>query len=160
MIATTTLYVAYGSNLNLAQMARRCPAAQAIGPVWVRDWRLVMRGVADIEPRIDDVVPAGLWEITPACERALDTYEGYPRLYIKRDVIVHLANGETAVAMAYVMRYGRVLPYAPAHQGYLGTIREGYQDFGLESHLETLWHAQRRALRSQNRSTTRPQKRA
>lgn len=149
---TTKYYVAYGSNLNVSQMNLRCPAATALSPVFIHDWQLVMRGVADIEAKRGGIVPAGLWHITPECEKELDRYEGYPRMYIKRDVVVHLPDRETVVAMAYVMRYGSIIPYSSGSQSYVQTIREGYEHFGLDPHLETLWRAQRMALRVARRS--------
>lgn len=34
-----TLYFAYGSNINLDQMAYRCPAAEVVGPVVLENYR-------------------------------------------------------------------------------------------------------------------------
>lgn len=36
-------YIAYGSNLNLEQMARRCPTAKVIGAGEIRDHELQER---------------------------------------------------------------------------------------------------------------------
>ena len=50
------LYFAYGSNINLEQMAVRCPAAQVVGPAVLDGYELLFRGnrrgtgVATIEP--------------------------------------------------------------------------------------------------------------
>ena len=66
------LYVAYGSNMNRRQMARRCPKARPLSGIWLEGWRLVMKRVADIEPDPHALTPAALWEITRSCERALD----------------------------------------------------------------------------------------
>ena len=38
------LYFAYGSNINLDQMAHRCPAAEVVGPVVLENYRLLFRG--------------------------------------------------------------------------------------------------------------------
>ncbi len=97
------LYVAYGSNMNRRQMARRCPQARPLAAIRLAGWRLVMKRVADIEPDAQAVTPAALWEITRACERALDAYEGFPHLYIKERITVSLPNGKRAKPMAYVM---------------------------------------------------------
>ena len=35
-----TLYFAYGSNIDLEQMARRCPAAQVVGPGILENYEL------------------------------------------------------------------------------------------------------------------------
>jgi len=37
------LYIAYGSNLNLEQMKRRCPTAEVVGAVELKNWRLWFR---------------------------------------------------------------------------------------------------------------------
>lgn len=37
-------YIAYGSNLNLGQMARRCPTARVIGKGEIKDHELLFRG--------------------------------------------------------------------------------------------------------------------
>ena len=81
-------YIAYGSNLNLEQMARRCPTAKVIGAGEIRDHELLFRGypksaVATVEPKKGAGVPVLIWEIGPEDERNLDIYEGYPRLYGK-----------------------------------------------------------------------------
>ena len=65
------LYFSYGSNLNVSQMASRCPNAIQLGSTYLPNWRLVFRGVADIEPsrNVDDLLPVGVWEITDECEK-------------------------------------------------------------------------------------------
>lgn len=71
-------YFAYGSNLNKAAMATRCPNAVAIGKYELKGYRLTFRGgLPDILPEEGSVVTGGLWEITETCEMSLDSYEGY-----------------------------------------------------------------------------------
>ncbi len=76
------LYFAYGSNINLDQMAQRCPEAEVVGPVTLPDHELLFRysGVATIRPKKDSVVHGLLWSISPRDERSLDYYEGLPTL--------------------------------------------------------------------------------
>ena len=52
-MADGKLYFAYGSNINLDQMAYRCPDAQVVGPVKLEGWELLFRGsgVATISPK-------------------------------------------------------------------------------------------------------------
>lgn len=38
------LYIAYGSNLNLAQMAARCPSASIYAAGLLNNWELIYRG--------------------------------------------------------------------------------------------------------------------
>ena len=126
------LYIAYGSNMNRRQMGRRCPQAKPLSGIWLEGWRLVMKRVADIEPDRDAVTPAALWQITRACERALDAYEGFPHLYTKERIAVALPNAKRAKPMAYVMNGPRQRDYGPASDIYLASIADGYRDFGFE----------------------------
>jgi hypothetical protein len=41
------LYLAYGMNTNIDQMASRCPGSVSVGRVDIPDHRLVFRGVAE-----------------------------------------------------------------------------------------------------------------
>ncbi len=43
------LYAAYGSNLNKAQMQKRCPKSKPFGAIVLDEFRLVFKGVADME---------------------------------------------------------------------------------------------------------------
>ena len=126
-------YLAYGSNLNVRQMLRRCPRAVQIGTSTVEDYQLVFRGnsrsgVANIEPCTGESVPVGIWEITPSDEKALDRYEGFPWLYEKQTFIVPFGDG-TIETMAYIMSPGHEIAVPTRY--YLATIVEGYQDFGF-----------------------------
>lgn len=128
------LYVAYGSNLNLSQMEWRCPTAEVVGTAVLPDYELLFRGsgdsaVATVEPRKGASVPILLWDIRPMDEKALDRYEGYPRLYEKETVTVSM-GGEEVEAMAYVMTPG----YEPGlpDQRYHDVIAEGYRSAGFD----------------------------
>ena len=118
------LYFAYGSNLNLSQMSNRCPNATKLGAIYLQGWRLVFRGVADIERSNDnnDMLPVGMWDITDDCEKSLDLYGGYPRLYKKIWV---------SGMLTYVMNNNK--DYIPPSQGYFKSIVDGYRDFGLKN---------------------------
>ena len=124
-----TLMFAYGSNLNLDQMSRRCPAAVPLGRLLLKNWKLVFRGVADVIQEPGAVVYGGVWRITPACERALDVYEGvasglYEKVYIPVKPTPH---GETEM-LVYCMTSTGIMPPS---KYYLGVIQEGYEDFRM-----------------------------
>jgi len=128
------LYIAYGSNLNLSQMASRCPTAKVLGTSEMKGWRLLFRGahagaVATVEPFKGGSVPVLVWEITPADEAALDRYEGWPFLYRKENVKVKL-NGKSVTAMVYIMNDGRPLGQPSCY--YYSTILEGYKSAGFD----------------------------
>jgi hypothetical protein len=149
------LYVAYGSNMNRRQMARRCPKARPLGAIRLEGWRLVMKRVADIEPDPSAVTPAALWEITRACERALDAYEGFPHLYVKQRIAIALSNGKRARPMAYLMNGPCQRDYGPAADGYLASIADGYRDFGFDD-LSPLRAAQVEAIAIARRAARAP----
>ncbi|MDD2630163.1 MAG: gamma-glutamylcyclotransferase [Limnochordia bacterium] len=129
-----TVYLAYGSNLNLEQMEYRCPTATVLGPAELTDYRLLFRGrnggaVATIEKQEGERVPVLLWTITPDDEEALDRYEGHPYLYRKETVTVRF-KGQWVSAMAYIMNDGRQIG-APSDY-YYEVIRQGYMDAGFD----------------------------
>lgn len=122
------LYAAYGSNLNMRQMAYRCPAAVPIGKSVLRNSQLIFRGVADVIPWRGAETPIGIWRITDECEQILDIYEGVGRtgrgLY-RKDTIT-FDNGDEAL-IYYMNAKGICEPQG----SYFDTIWEGYLDFGL-----------------------------
>lgn len=135
------IYLAYGSNMNLMQMRYRCPNARALATTVLRGWKLVFRGtrgsaVATIEPQKGAKVCALLWAITEDCERALDRYEGFPRLYRKETVTVR-CDGNTVEAMVYILNDG--FEVAGPSSSYYATIQEGYRACGLK--MDTLANA-------------------
>jgi hypothetical protein len=128
------MYIAYGSNLNLSQMADRCPTARVLGSSDMKDWRLLFRGaregaVATVEPLKGGSVPVLVWEITPADEAALDRYEGWPFLYRKETVKVEV-GGRTVDGMIYIMNEGR--PLGQPSCFYYSVILEGYKSAGFD----------------------------
>ena len=130
-------YIAYGSNLNMAQMRLRCPGATPVSSALLTDMTMIFRGntrgygVATIEPKKGSDVPVGIWKITDDDEKALDRYEGYPYLYEKKLVKIH-ADGHEARAMVYIMTPGRAQTEPSAQ--YYETIKQGYRDFGFDVH--------------------------
>ena len=126
------LYFAYGSNLNLNRFLWRCPDAKPFGPLTLPGYRLVFDRVADIVPDRDSRVCGALYEITDACEEALDVYEGYPRLYDKRYFSVEITTkGERRVeeVMFYTML---TMELSAPNKIYVKTIRQGFDHWGIE----------------------------
>ncbi len=132
------LYLAYGSNLNVPQMAIRCPDAIIVASVMVEGYELLFRGggsrsaVATIEPAANKRVPALIWAISESDEEALDYYEGYPRLYRKEILTVDI-DGRPTEVMAYVMNEGYALGEPSSY--YLDVIREGYNAAGFDDNI-------------------------
>ena len=129
------IYGAYGSNMNLEQMAHRCQKAKIIGSGILEDYKLTFRGrykgVANIEPCKGKEVPIVLWEITEECERALDIYEGYPSLYVKKEVQVKVED-KLIKTIVYIMAKEYTDIVALPTEYYFNTILRGYSDNSLD----------------------------
>ena len=153
-MADGKLYFAYGSNINLNQMALRCPAAQVVGPVTLEGYELLFRGsgVATIGTKAGSTVHGLLWQLTPRCERSLDRYEGFPRLYDKEPVTVRDAQGQELTVMAYVMTERYRTPAMPSEFYYQG-IEDGYRQNGLP--VRELKKAWENAVREVHAETSR-----
>lgn len=128
------IYLAYGSNLHLPQMERRCPTAKALGTAMLTGYNLLFRGngyggVATVERDADSNVPVLLWDIQFDDEKALDRYEGYPHLYTKITETVEF-DGKPVDAMLYVMTEGHEI--CEPSPGYYAVIREGYKMNGFD----------------------------
>ena len=136
-------YIAYGSNLNVAQMVRRCPGAKPIGTAELEHNTLYFRGSGSgyyltIEPKIGNRVPVAIWEVTAEDEKALDRYEGYPRFYYKHDfdLAVTLLDSRTTKELrcfAYIMTEGRDVGLPTPY--YMETCIQGYRDFGFDTRI-------------------------
>ncbi|NEK87287.1 gamma-glutamylcyclotransferase [Blastococcus saxobsidens] len=106
------LYAAYGSNMDPAQMLRRCPSSPHTGTGWIRGWRLTFGGeelgwegaLATLVP--DERSPGifvALYDLTEADERSLDAWEGADHgLYRRVHLRAHALSSDV-VAYVYVL---------------------------------------------------------
>jgi Gamma-glutamyl cyclotransferase, AIG2-like len=98
------LYFAYGSNMDRAAMARRCPRSLALGLARLQRHRLaVMRegwltAVRDTHSAVHGV----LWDLALADVPALDRYEGLPQGHYAKIVQPVIAAGAPKRALVYV----------------------------------------------------------
>ena len=128
-------YLAYGSNLNLNQMAFRCPNARPIGIMNLKDYRLVYKGRSDefsyltIEKCEGSNVPLGLWEVSYFDVFSLDSYEGYPTFYSKYYIPIKIGD-KNKKALIYVMN--DYFDYHLPSEEYINTCLEGYENFGFD----------------------------
>lgn len=131
-------YIAYGSNLNLKEMAKRCPKAKIKGKSKINNYELLYKGkkgaaYLTIEEKKNSCVPVGVWEISDEDENALDIYEEYPDLYYKKtlnlDVILNDGRHENLSCFVYIMHEEN--PIAEPSDEYIESCRKGYEDFGF-----------------------------
>ena len=136
-------YIAYGSNLNIGQMAVRCPTAKVIGTAVIKDYELLFKGsktgsYLTIEPREGSKVPVAVWEVTEEDEKELDRYEGYPTFYYKKEMTVDVTGtrggrkGRKKV-FVYIMHEDR--PLGIPSQYYVKVCLEGYREFDFDKEL-------------------------
>lgn len=142
-MAKKLYYLAYGSNLNMAQMQWRCPGAVPLGTAEISGYRLLFKGsrtgsYLTIEKADGFSVPVGVWAVTEADEARLDRYEGYPSFYYKKELDITytglVSKKQRKVrAFVYIMHEDRLLGI-PSYQ-YVETCREGYADFGFDEDI-------------------------
>ena len=82
-------YFAYGSNMNLEQMARRCPGAQLGSRARLSGWRYFINGngYAGIEEFSGSEVWGCLWSLNSRHWEALDEYEGVDGGYYEKKIL-------------------------------------------------------------------------
>ena len=130
------LYAAYGSNMDPAQMLRRCPASPHTGTGWIRGWRLAF-GAEEFgwEGALATLVPddsssgvfVALYDLTDADERALDAWEGADLgLYRKLNLRVHTLAGDVVAYVYALDAFEGGLPSAR----YLGALADAAEAAG------------------------------
>ena len=123
------LYFAYGSNLNLFQMKRRCKDSVFLKKYELKGYRLNFRSkyrAADIEKSKNSIVPGALFEISKSDEKKLDVYEDYPILYKKLYFTYY-----NKTVMTYIMVNKTEFRYPT--ERYLNVVRRGYKDCKLDT---------------------------
>jgi len=123
------LYFAYGSNLNLFQMKRRCKDSVFLKKYELKGYRLNFRSkyrAADIEKNKNSLVPGALFEISKSDEKKLDVYEDYPILYKKLYFTYY-----NKTVMTYIMVNKTEFRYPT--ERYLNVVKRGYKDCKLDT---------------------------
>ena len=122
------LYFAYGSNLNLFQMKRRCKDSFFLKKYELKGYKLNFRSkyrAADIEKSKNSLVPGALFEISKSDEKKLDVYEDYPILYKKLYFTYY-----NKIVMTYIMVNKTEFRYPT--ERYLNVVKRGYKDCKLD----------------------------
>lgn len=144
-------YISYGSNMNIAQMAYRCPNTKIYGNAKIYGWKLVFNYHADIieTGNKDDFVPVVIWKLDNEMDKySLDRYEGYPSYYTKRKITAVMdKTGKEVKAMVYVMADRRKGIYPPSVE-YFNGIKEGYIANRID--VEPLYNAIRECCDKKN----------
>lgn len=130
-----SLYAAYGSNMDPAQMRVRCPHSPLYGTGWVEGWRLTFGGedvgwegsLATLVEDTSSRVFVALYDLTPIDEAALDEWEGAGiGLYRKIRLRVQTLDGDTLAWLYVLDAYEGGVPSAR----YLGILADAAEAAG------------------------------
>jgi gamma-glutamylcyclotransferase (GGCT)/AIG2-like uncharacterized protein YtfP len=134
-LSTVAVYAAYGSNMDPAQMAHRCPHSPQRGSGWLEGWRLTFGGedigwegaLATVVEDSGQRVFVVLYEVSDADEAALDRWDGATLGYYRKSKVrVATLDGEV-LAWLYVLNdYEGGLPSAR----YLGIMADAAEAAG------------------------------
>ena len=108
-------YFAYGSNLDLPQMKRRCPSSKLISKGSLSGYRLTFNtfssgwggGVADVIQDQGSKVWGLVFELSGTDLERLDRYEGYHKdwtsLYERWKTVIDTPNGQVSDVWVYTV---------------------------------------------------------
>jgi cation transport regulator ChaC len=140
------LYFAYGSNMQRAGMAHRCPSARALGTAELWGWRYIINrdGYASLVEAAGARVFGVLWRLAPRDLAALNAYENLDSGLYRRRMLAVRCGDRSVKAMAYIGRAGGK-----------GVARPGYQE-QIVMVAAREWRLPSRYLTELARWTTRP----
>ncbi|RTL80205.1 MAG: gamma-glutamylcyclotransferase [Hyphomicrobiales bacterium] len=125
------LHFAYGSNMDAAAMARRCPHSRFLGRARLPRWRFVTlpSGFASVMADNRSSVHGALWDVPVSDIMALDRYEQVGQgLYVKKIIPVLREPFGSAPALVYI---GAAANQGAAAPGYLVDILAAAQALEL-----------------------------
>ena len=129
-------YFAYGSNMNHEQMKSRCPTASFLGRGKLKGYKFVYDGysvtrdgaVANVIKANGYVTEGALFEVDDACIKNLDHYEGSPKSYQRKVVLVEDDTGKSYHAFIYLREPQKL---GQPSDEYRNVILKGARECGL-----------------------------
>lgn len=139
-IAVMTLHFSYGSNMDRAGMARRCPGSTCLGRAILDDHRFLITtdGYASVQRIPGDEVHGVLWRLTSRDLSALNAYEGLDSGLYSRAMMPVRADERRVSAMVYL---GRSRSPGKPRPGYMEAVIDAARAANLP--LAYLQHLQR-----------------
>ena len=129
------IYAAYGSNMDPAQMAERCPHSPMRGSGWLEGWRLAFGGeelgwegaLATVFEESGQRVFVVLYDLSDSDEESLDQWDGVSLgFYRKAKVRVETMDGDVLAWLYVLNAYEGGLPAAR----YLGIMADAAESAG------------------------------
>jgi len=155
-IASRYLYAAYGSNLSLEQMVRRCPTADIVGQGTLRGAKLVFAYYMGIVEAENASTPMGVYKMTAADVAAMDRAEGlghgggyrHGGSGYERYLVTVEMKGVAVRCFTYVKRDNAL---EEPSERYYQTCLRGYADWNFDT--RRLRHAKEDARKNGKRRT-------
>jgi len=143
------LVFAYGSNLDVDQMFRRCPDSLVVGPAFLPGYSLEFVGhsrgwagaVANVYKSSRGCnVPGMVYRVTPEDLAHLDACEGVPYTYERVKVRVKMFDGKRRTVHVYLRQGDPELGYPSVR--YFRAIYRGYMLWQFHTnHITRLFRA-------------------
>ena len=136
----TYTYWAYGSNLNVQQMVRRCPSAVPVARLAKRGFKLEFRTYANVRHTgvESDIVEGALYKVSAHDMMALDRYEGVNAAFPDKGSYrrLHFDDASHGRVYYYRMTAGDVAPsdnrpIKPPKQEYFDIITHGADEWNI-----------------------------
>ena len=135
----TTLYFAYGSNMNQEQMYTRCRGSVLGSLARLTGWRYFIngRGYAGIEESPSDHVLGCFWSLEDEHVASLDRYEGVKgNCYSKETLEVEKPEDGSKVSALVYLSVNR--EYGIPTPRYQGVVVSGAREIGLPADYLTM----------------------
>lgn len=104
------IYFAYGSNMNYEHMRRLCGwHFNVLGVGTLREYEFGpdKRGFANIHPKKGLHVIGVIYDVDQSALDTLDDFEGYPKVFDRKEVQVQDQDGENYKAWVYMEDHGQ-----------------------------------------------------
>lgn len=135
-------YAAYGSNMSTVQMKIRCPGSKSAGLGFLPGYKLVFDSfsevwngpIADIEPTGShaDLVPVVVYDLTKSDMQNLDSFEGYPNKYLRKQQFIMMKDGGHELCWVYFLQPKHKGSYGAPNDSYLRQIKAAYLRFRFD----------------------------
>lgn len=133
------VYIAYGSNMDICRMDKRCSDFEFLGTGYIYNYRLTFQQsvsgfyanlIASKSKKKFEYVPVVLYLISKEDELNLDKFEGYPDAYKKTELEVELEDGSKVKGLVYILPTNK--SYGVPIVQYYRMIENAYKIFGFE----------------------------
>jgi gamma-glutamylcyclotransferase (GGCT)/AIG2-like uncharacterized protein YtfP len=124
------LHFAYGSNMSVPMMRRRCPAARLEGRALLPGYRFIItrEGYASVLSAPGACVHGVLWRLTPRDLAALNAYENLGGGLYRAVTMAVVANRRRVAALVYV---GRSRARGRPRSGYMDIVTAAAREAGF-----------------------------